>query len=93
MSDDTLAMLLREARSQLDTERIAPIDEEREISEWLAARGVVVLPPDHPFRTGEPSAVMIDAALTVAHLPDTGLQAWREQMRLRLQAAFAAIRE
>lgn len=31
----------------------------------LAARGVVVLPPDHPLRTGEPSEAMIGAVQAV----------------------------
>lgn len=34
----------------------------REGAMWLHQRGVVVLPPDHPLRTGEPSEAMIEAA-------------------------------
>lgn len=29
---------------------------------WLRERGVVVLPADHPLRTGQPSEKMIEAA-------------------------------
>lgn len=63
---DTLAQFLMEARSKVWAESAsAPWTPRHDlhVAQELLRRGVVVLPPDHPMRTGEPSVAMVQAAL------------------------------
>lgn len=67
MSTDALAALLREWSAEDDEQREGEAqlytDDEwaGALAVWLRAHNVVVLPPDHPLRTGEPGEAMREA--------------------------------
>lgn len=88
MTTDALAALLREAMAAEGDPRPYVNGYDRQAG-WLRARGVVVLPPDHPLRTGEPSPEMIRAAgIGFSNLEVSN----RNALKAALRAALVVLR-
>lgn len=88
MSTDALAALIQEMAADVGFNS----DGCHSNAKWLRERGVVVLPADHPLRTGKESESMFDAARETFNRAIVNWH-WDEAMRQAVRAALAVIKE